>query len=1483
MKTIWKKLIFTVFILLVIFYNSELVDAKTKVSQKDKNKTDVIQRTSFGAFDLQKNTVSNIEFFSTNYGIFGLDILNNVGGGKWPRGSLNQYIFGGGIWFATQKRYLSTDTNLRKLVEISYNPNSGAGWMVPGRIEDNQPKVDMNETKKYRAYFSTDFKKGDGTPQNPNDGPNWPIWDSSPNPEDTLKKDRYFGNFIYEPDPDNNQVRNTTNYPKGPAFISGEDIFSTYKDTDLSYFDGGDNLRRPMGYPLNLQFEQMIYSWGFGDYRDFIFIKYQIFNFSKDTLWNCWVAPVMDIDIGRLPNPVANNDRVKYYSSDPSLNLAIQWTDAQPASGEKGYGFGYLGFDFLESPAVDVNGFLRKDKKVYENSEQLGLITFKNWNIEEDINEDDSRYNTMASGVRDGDNGIGDKRFMMSTGPFTMLPGDSVRIVVGMILAGPAAKKDADGTDEDAAELIRKDKFAQSVYDNNFRAPTPPELPRFTGYKALNNAIHIEWKDITSENSYDPIENGLGFMGYRLYRARRPELDTFNTDQIQPSNANKNKGQGPLGWKQIAQWEMPTPFYKSVYRTGNDQNNTMMPFIDSMRIVGPNIINGEVDKTTIKVMRIGKGMMLAYPESWVKSFLSPITGGYNIPVIMGIDTATQAQPWGTFYAAHSQPGDFPLYHNPFNPQIKKHYLLDDVTIGIVNLITASVPYNPLLSKKETIIIQDTVNLPSIDEDTVYLKNTLRVIKVNNTTEFVIDRMIPYDMNLAMKDTIHLKNTLDSVYSYIQKRYATVKFPNFESTAPARNEAIIPYMAKITNDRTYIDIGDDNHDGVIDFADEPNKTEKLINNIDYWYKLRAYDEGDYSQSTPVKLVEGDVDNSNVMKVYPLAEAAMKPVKFDVTVVDSSKMGGLYNFRMFALDPDRVSQIYGGHEFELEFVPSWDFRTVYLLNNKRAPTDPIPTKDLGWYQRELILKDLTANKTIFDGKTWFEPTPCQFSRNNLTEDAASVVSTDQVIDTVNERGDKIIITFGIPADTGKVIQTSHFTTGEFKQQGYCYNRYFNSEALGTFGFEFDFAMMQMGGRYRPDPSSKIISSDATTPVTFITDIENPIHEPDKVLTTQPVDFQPQFHQFAGYPSGTYNFVPYGQFVYSSFNNGPADYIVEFQPGGLETMQLTSNNITKTYDVPYLTVKVTNKASFMRPGADKEVEVNYPGELEHINLDIDTLTSPPKMYAYPPSLKDKASEYLNKFNLSAYGYINARYVKFLQLKKCVAIRNTEPYSGKATFVGEQGRYYLTGLSQDKQDTVDFCNILSASGVYFAFDYARQGGRLATVNEWQIDPNNKKNFGADFKEGDKVELKTQGGVLGLPLPGAKVKFKVDTLVPKLESYTDDLLNQINIVPNPYYITHEGQKSPYDAKLYFTKLPKKCTIDIYTATADLIVSINHDEYISPEPDKEGIEVWDLLSKNGQRVQSQTLVALITTPNGAQTIKKFAVVVGGFRIVPENN
>jgi hypothetical protein len=343
-----KKFVITTLVLIFLLLICSTTNSKTK--QSSKNSTNIL-RAPVGFFDNQKNTVSNVEFYSTNYGIFGLDINSNNGGTFWPRGSADQYIYAGGFWFGA-KKYLPTDTIPHKLVEISYNPNNGRSWFVPGRIE-NGDLANQTDSNTYRTYFSTDFKKVSGVPFDLSDGPNWPLWI---NPYDLLKTMLYFGSYEFDI-----SKRNRNNYSFGPAFVSDEDVFSTYKDTDLYWFDGGRALREPEGYPLRLQVEQRIFSWGNDLLKDVIIIYYNIINKSNDTLFDCWFSPVYDIDMGKIPSVNALNDHSQLYKDDRTLNLVICWDDTLDLANRVN---GMLGFSFLMTPAVDKDNFLRKDKNV---------------------------------------------------------------------------------------------------------------------------------------------------------------------------------------------------------------------------------------------------------------------------------------------------------------------------------------------------------------------------------------------------------------------------------------------------------------------------------------------------------------------------------------------------------------------------------------------------------------------------------------------------------------------------------------------------------------------------------------------------------------------------------------------------------------------------------------------------------------------------------------------------------------------------------------------------------------------------------------------------------------------------------------------------------------------------------------------------------------------------------------------------------------
>ena len=360
-------------------------------------------------FDLRENTESNVHFRTSNYGIFGLNPSDLRSQCIWPRGSENNYIFGGGLWFGARKRH---NGEVETYVEVTYNSMSGRSWMIPGRIEDGpELQQDPNLRAKYAIQSSLDYNE-DGGPLDTTCPMNWPLWDTDPNA--SLQKDRYLGAYVNDP-----SQRNKETYPKGPAYISDEDFFCVFKDTDISSYEGSPQMLEQKGYPLMLQYEQTIYSWKSEGYQDFIILHYNIMNFSSDTLSNCYVAPIYDVDLMGIIQG-GQNDRTRFYEEDLDLNLAVAWTDTD--LGEANAGFGYIGFDLLETPAVDDLGLLRRDKKVYSQEEQLGITTFRNIDIASAPSSDETRYSFMSAFSIAGDTGPGDKTLVMATGPFYVTP-----------------------------------------------------------------------------------------------------------------------------------------------------------------------------------------------------------------------------------------------------------------------------------------------------------------------------------------------------------------------------------------------------------------------------------------------------------------------------------------------------------------------------------------------------------------------------------------------------------------------------------------------------------------------------------------------------------------------------------------------------------------------------------------------------------------------------------------------------------------------------------------------------------------------------------------------------------------------------------------------------------------------------------------------------------------------------------------------------
>lgn len=1262
-------------------------ESEETVQPQEPNRRQIL-RVPVQPLEVLRNKVSRIEVFSSNYGIFGLDVLGNRAGGIWPRGSNKAYIFGGGIWFGAEK---IRDGNPNKLCVIGYNPNSGTSWMVPGRISGpiDKSKIDRSADaiNRYRLYLSSDYSSFSGEPLDNADrtGANWPIWDTEPG--DTLKQNRYFGNYIQDL-----QLRSLSNFPKGPAIISGEDIFSTYKDTDVgNYKEINVDTALKKGYPIGLQIEQTIYSWGFGLYGDFLFIKYTIINKSGENLLNCYMAPALDMDIG-----AAGNDRARIFIADKdkdTLNLAIQWSE-QEAAGQ----FGYIGFDFLESPAIDPGtGFLRKDKKVFPEREQVGLTTFQSWKIEEDPKTAEQRYNFMSAGDRDGDDGPGDKRFLTATGPFNMAPGDTARVVVGVMFANGKATL-ATGTEDDVKALWELDTFAQAVYNNNFLAPKAPDPANVT-WRPLNNGVELAWDD-RSERSLDRQERGADFAGYTIRRQRAYNPNFTPKDTLTGWN---------IGYKTIGTFEMP-------------------PVPDTLT-----------------------------------RFLA--SGGVVNAGAKGAKNLTLLGAW---------------WRLP---------MLADTLVG-------------MKLDSHNIFRIDTVKRPGLS-DSIFTSKT--IIRRAYDVKFTFD---PYDDN--DDDSTHFNDG----------RFGE-QFKN-KAVRDVVRDAIAAIMDSVTNNRTFIDVGDDNGDGrVIESETDLEQNEKLINNVDYYYQVLAYDAGSV-EGTPAKTNSGiaGINEVRATPASPPAGPRVKPV-----IIGTNGLAGIHNFQFNVLDDERLVRLFGGDTLDFSFYPvqSLDYNFLDYF-----------------YGTEIRVTSRRAGQEVF-----------RFAVNYGSKFVDRADTSFRLTDTVfaqsyPEKDARNLRTTYVGSYYADPIRPEYGTVGIYKN---------------TWGVAFDYAIQQYGdslriGRFGDTTHSTRNAFARQAPSGANTNLSAGVSLVGQ-QATNPIRLVMHRKPSIGQPKVEVEFV------------GPIQ---------TEAITISKGGFTGTFNVPYMEIKVRNIASYTRSvynptGAniDSTVQYNYEFPMDpQARVKADTTSV---------NVGIARSIDPGYWGMYAFGWMNSDALPS-------PLRRTDPVkrsklsatsiNDNRKYVGTPGRYYMGSVTTDTV-TLKFTHKLVIDGSEIYMDFANMGSiesRADSVDMAETNPT------ADFQPGDKFTVDFVGGALGLPQPGAKVSVAIPTSVSVLDQYTDADLDQVRIVPNPYLIDHIGQPANTERRLYITRLPDICTIEIYTESGELMQTIEHNVTGGNANDSRvPVEVWDLLSTTNRLSQSQLLIFRITTPNGAETIKKAAVVVGGYRLL----
>ncbi len=104
-----------------------------------------------------------------------------------------------------------------------------------------------------------------------------------------------------------------------------------------------------------------------------------------------------------------------------------------------------------------------------------------------------------------------------------------------------------------------------------------------------------------------------------------------------------------------------------------------------------------------------------------------------------------------------------------------------------------------------------------------------------------------------------------------------------------------------------------------------------------------------------------------------------------------------------------------------------------------------------------------------------------------------------------------------------------------------------------------------------------------------------------------------------------------------------------------------------------------------------------------------------------------------------------------------------------------------------------------------------------------------------------------------------------KYSAVTEESLEEITVVPNPYIVRSQFNETAGSHKMRFTHLPQVCEITIYTITGEEVDVIYHDDQY------ESNEWWDLKNHSGNEI-APGLYFYRVTSEGKERLGKFAVV-----------
>ena len=431
--------------------------------------------------------VNSLLCFFYNDGNFAYDnanILGKTDGLYYPRWSSKTVIYSAGLWVGA-KVY-----GQERVTVAEYSSE-----YVPGPMQGYTYMPDNPDFKVYK------INRGD-TPESNPDYANWPVHQGAP-----------------------------VDSAGDPLILGDQMCWSVFNDADTSAHQNNAGFSMPLG----IEIQQTAFAYDLPDsLSKVIFMKYLIINKGGMNLDSTFVSLWCDPDLGGPSDDLVG--------CDTALSLGYCY-NAPGSDNTYGTEPPAVGFDFLQGPVVETG--IPSDSAKFMGGWIYGYVNMPMTSFNRYINGIDPHspeesYNYMRGLNLNGnpvvDNngdttkflfpgdpvtGTGwlddissDRRFMMTSGPFNMMPGDTQEIVAAIIVG--------QGTDRLASITNLKEisKFTQKVFDYDFDVPEVPE--GFNVYaRSYDQTVELIW-DNDMEQDYLDYREWFGtfyaFEGYNVYQ-----------------------------------------------------------------------------------------------------------------------------------------------------------------------------------------------------------------------------------------------------------------------------------------------------------------------------------------------------------------------------------------------------------------------------------------------------------------------------------------------------------------------------------------------------------------------------------------------------------------------------------------------------------------------------------------------------------------------------------------------------------------------------------------------------------------------------------------------------------------------------------------------------------------------------------------------------------------------------------------------------